>query len=449
VAEETFCFLRPLSEFRRGIPEVLYNNKYQGKEMHMTQGLLWQKDAPIIRRVDENDVYKIMMMYLIWSEYPNLRVKFGFKNRTTSVSLADFVDMGELREHIEAASRLTYTDEVLAIYRSWEIFPEDFLQALKQHRLTMPHFEIRSDKTLHVEADGLWFDETPWEIYILAIVSELAGRGRAKAAGLTEEQLFKMGDERLLEKIAFFKKHPEFLISQFGLRRRFSGPWEEHVTARLLEETDVITGVSNMYLADCFGVPAQGTNAHELPMALTALARHSGPKAMREAPYLVLSLWQKLFGHKSLIMLDDAYGSEVFRCEVPRHFLESYRGFRHDSGDPFAYGDAVLQLYQQYGIDSRTKVIIFSDGLTPETVLKLYEHFKGRIIVLFGMGTNLTNDFGVLPALSLVMKITEAAGNPAVKLSNNLNKATGLPEEVEYYKGIFGYTNTASEAVVY
>ena len=414
----------------------------------MAQRLLWKKDAPVIRRVDENDVYKIMMMYLIWSEYPNLQVKFGFKNRTKNVVLADHIDIGELRAQIKATAQLAFGDEVLAIYRSWELFPEEFLQALKQLRLVRPKVAI-VDPLLTIETDGLWLNDTLWEIYILAIVSELAGRGRAKAEGISERALFKAGDERLTEKINIFKQHPELKISQFGLRRRFSGPWEEHVTERFLNETSVITGISNMYLADKFGIPAQGTNAHELSMALTALARHSGPKAMREAPYLVLGLWQKLFGHKSLIMLDDAYGSEVFQRDLPRHFLESYRGFRHDSGDTFAYGEAVIKLYQQYGINACTKVIIFSDGLTPDKALKLYEHFKGRIIVLFGMGTNLTNDFGVLPALSLVMKIIEAAGNPAVKLSNNLNKATGLLEEVEYYKEVFGYTNTASEAVVY
>ncbi len=414
----------------------------------MTQGLLWQKDAPIIRRIDENDVYKILMMYLIWSEYPNLHVKFGFKNRTKNVLLADHISVGELRAQINTAAQLTFSDDVLAIYRSWELFPEEFLQALKQLRLARPKVAI-VDPLLTIETDGLWLNDTLWEIYILAIVSELAGRGRAKAEGFSEKALFKAGDERLTEKINFFKQHPELKISQFGLRRRFSGPWEEHVTQRLINETSVITGISNMYLADHFGIPAQGTNAHELPMALTALARHSGPKAMREAPYLVLAHWQRLFGHKSLIMLDDTYGSESFSRDLPRQYLESFRGFRHDSGDAFAYGEAIIQLYRQYGIDSRTKVIIFSDGLTPYKALKLYEHFKGRIIVLFGMGTNLTNDFGVLPALSLVMKIIAAAGNPAVKLSNNLNKATGLPEEIEYYKDVFGYTNTASEAVVY
>lgn len=415
----------------------------------MAEPLLWQPGAPIIRRADENDVYKIMMMYLIWSEYPNLRVKFGFKNRTKDINLGKYVDRSELWSQLDWCRKLEFTDEVLAVYRSWEMFPEEFLQALKTLQFALPEFEHRKDRPLAITTDGLWFNDTLWEIYVLPIVSELYGRGFARAEGISEVDLFNEGNRRLSEKIEFFKKHPYLKISQFGLRRRFSGPWEDHVTGRLLNETKVITGVSNMYLADKFDVPAQGTNAHELPMALTALARHSGPKAMREAPYLVLGLWQKLFGHKSLIKLDDTYGSELFRRDLPRHFLESYRGFRHDSGDPFAYGEAVIALYKQFGINHCSKVIIFSDGLNPELVLKIYNHFKGRIIVLFGMGTNLTNDIGLIKALSLVMKITEAAGNPAVKLSNNLNKATGDPDEVEYYKSIFGYTNTKREALVY
>jgi nicotinate phosphoribosyltransferase len=170
---------------------------------------------------------------------------------------------------------------------------------------------------------------------------------------------------------------------------------------------------------------------------------------MRDAPYEVLGLWQKLYGHKSLIMLDDAYGSDVFRKYLPRHYLEDFKGFRHDSGDPFQYGEDTIALYKANGINPENRIIVFSDGLTPQKAIELLEQFRGRIMVAFGMGTNLTNDFGVIKALSLVMKIIEAAGNPAVKLSNNLNKATGPADEVAYYKDVFGYTNTAREAVVY
>jgi nicotinate phosphoribosyltransferase len=156
---------------------------------------------------------------------------------------------------------------------------------------------------------------------------------------------------------------------------------------------------------------------------------------MRDAPYVVLKLWQKLFGYKSLIMLDDAYGSDVFHKHLQRKYLEDFKGFRHDSGDPFAYGEAVIALYNSHGIDPRNKLIIFSDGLNPRKAIALMEHFRGRITSL--------------KALSLVMKIMSAAGNPAVKLSNNLNKATGPTDEIEYYMKVFGYTNTASETVVY
>jgi nicotinate phosphoribosyltransferase len=413
------------------------------------KGLLWQKDAPIIRRVDENDVYKILMMYLIWKYYPNLQVSFGFKNRTVDVPLAQYIDMGELAEQIGETATLRFTDKVIGIYRSWDMFPEDFLQYLKGLQLNQPTISIQNG-ILSIETCGNWLEDTLWEIYILAIVSELASRGRAKHDGLTEAALWREGNERLSEKIALFNAHPDLRIAQFGLRRRFSGLWEDHVTNRLVTECrGVITGVSNMYLADKYKLPAQGTNAHELPMALTALARHTSDQAMRDAPYVVLKLWQKLFGYKSLIMLDDAYGSDVFHKHLQRKYLEDFKGFRHDSGDPFAYGEAVIALYNSHGIDPRNKLIIFSDGLNPRKAIALMEHFRGRIMVAFGMGTNLTNDFTSLKALSLVMKIMSAAGNPAVKLSNNLNKATGPTDEIEYYMKVFGYTNTASETVVY
>jgi len=415
----------------------------------MIKNLLWNPDVPIVRRADENDVYKILMMYLIWKYYPNLRVKFGFKNRTKTVVLSEYVDLLELQEQLRETAKLQFTEEIIAVYRTWDMFPEDFLQALADIKLSAPTV-YKEDGQLKIDIEGLWFEVTLWEIYILCTVSELYGRARARAESITEAALWKQGNILLSEKIKLFKANPDLRIAQFGLRRRFSVLWEDHITERLLTECPgVITGVSNMYIADKFGMPAQGTNAHELPMALTALARHEGPEAMRSAPYKVLDLWQSLYGHKSLIMLDDAYGSEIFRASLPRKFTVDYRGFRHDSGDPVQYGEAVIAFYKEHGIDPTSKIIIFSDGLSPMIAIQLLEHFRGRINIAFGMGTNLTNDLGLMHALSLVMKIVEAAGNPAVKLSNNLDKATGPEDEIAYVKHVFGYTNTARQAVKY
>jgi len=413
--------------------------------------LLWQKDAPIVRRIDENDVYKILMLYFIWSYYPNLRVQFGFKNRTRRIPIAHYVRVEEFQEQLDAYATLRFTPEITAIYRSWGMFSEDFLAWLPTLRLTAPTVRREGDDLI-IEVEGLWSDVTLWEIPTLCIASELYGRGFAAENGIAEQALYDEGNRRLAEKIVLFNQYPTLRLAQFGLRRRFSGPWEDHMTGRLIAETTpgIVTGVSNMYLAAQHGVEAVGTNAHELPMALTALARHVSEDVMRDAPYLVLQQWQQLLGQKALIMLDDAYGSERFRRGLPVQLLKSFKGFRHDSGDPFAYGEAVIAHYQVHGLDPARRLIIFSDGLTPQKTVDLLQHFTGRIGTAFGMGTNLTNDLGLVTPLSLVMKIMYAAGNPAVKLSNNVNKATG-PDlaEIEYYKRVFGYENTEGEAVVY
>lgn len=51
--------------------------------------------------------------------------------------------------------------------------------------------------------------------------------------------------------------------------------------------------------------------------------------------------------------------------------------------------------------------------------------------------------------LSLVMKLVEANGNPTVKLSDNLAKALGPKDLVEWVKQTCRYTNTFSEELVY
>lgn len=413
------------------------------------QGLLWAKDGPIPRRIDENDVYKILMLYDIWDKYSNLHVKFAFTNRTTSVPLAQYVDVSEVKEHLQAYGDMRFTETEISIFRSWQMFKPEFLEWLKTIRLKVPSVRKVGD-TLEIIAEGLWSDATLWEIPVLYIVSELYFRGYAAANGITEKQLWDEGVRRLDEKIEIFKSHQDLRIAEFALRRRAGALWEDYMAGRLVSECGpVFTGVSSMYLADKLGVEAVGTNAHELPMAVTALAAHMSDDAIKMAPYTVLEDWQTLYSFKSLIMLDDTYGSDAFRRFLPYKLLKAFKGFRHDSGDPFKYGEEVIALYKANGIDPRNKIIIFSDGLNPQKVVELYEHFAGQIMVAFGMGTNLSNDFGLIKPLSLVMKLKEAAGNPAVKLSNNLNKATGDPAEINRYKRAFDYTNTASEALQY
>ncbi len=100
-------------------------------------------------------------------------------------------------------------------------------------------------------------------------------------------------------------------------------------------------------------------------------------------------------------------------------------------------------------------MIIFSDGLDIDEIENLYHQFDQRSRIAFGWGTNLTNDFnGCSPTpnpglkmTSLICKVTKANGKSAVKLSDNLEKATGPQGEIKRYLRIFGADQLSRKAV--
>ena len=98
---------------------------------------------------------------------------------------------------------------------------------------------------------------------------------------------------------------------------------------------------------------------------------------------------------------------------------------------------------------------MFSDAMDVGSIEETYRHFKGRVRVSFGWGTNLTNDFvgcapddsDALDPISLVCKVTSVDGRPAVKLSDNPEKATGTPSEIDRYLRVFGNVGRVRTAV--
>jgi nicotinate phosphoribosyltransferase len=79
-----------------------------------------------------------------------------------------------------------------------------------------------------------------------------------------------------------------------------------------------------------------------------------------------------------------------------------------------------------------------------------------RIRFSSGWGTLLTNDFrdchprgeDALQPISLVCKLISAEGRPAVKLSDNYEKASGPAELVGHYRKVFGLAGMANIPVV-
>ncbi len=417
----------------------------------------WKLD-PIVRSLLDTDFYKLLMLQMIWGMYPKVDATFSLINRS-SVRLADEIDEGELREQLDHARTLRFSKKEMIwlggnnFYGRKQIFEPEFLAWLEDFRL--PEYELsRRDGQYELTFAGPWMYTTLWEIPALAIINELRSRSAMKAFGpFALDVLYARAKAKMWDKTELLKKMPGILISDFGTRRRHSFLWQRWCVEALKEGIGAaFTGTSNVLLAMDNDLEALGTNAHELPMVLAALA--DSERELRQAPYKVLQDWQRYYGGNLLIVLPDAFGTAAFLRDAP-DWVADWTGFRPDSAPPIEAGERIIAWWRQRGRDPKQKLLIFSDGLEVETIVETYRHFHGKVRMAFGWGTNLTNDFeGCAPvptnrldAISLVCKVTEANGRPAVKLSDNPEKATGDIAEIERYLHIFGEKDRARHVV--
>ena len=419
----------------------------------------WKLD-PIIRSLLDTDFYKLMMLQMIWKQHRGVDATFSLINRTTSIRLAEEIDIGELRDQLDYARTVKLSKKEMiwlagnSFYGRKQIFEPEFLAWLADFQL--PDYEIDvKDGQFELHFHGPWTHTTMWEIPALAIINELRSRAAMRGMGPFElDVLYARAKARMWEKVERLKALPGLSISDFGTRRRHSFLWQRWCVQALAEGIpDAFTGTSNVLLAMDNDLEAVGTNAHELPMVYAALAKTD--EGIRSANYKVLEDWNKLYGGNLLIVLPDTFGTAAFLRDAP-FWVADWTGFRPDSAPPVEGGERIIEWWREQGEDPRDKILIFSDGLDVDTIVKTFSHFNGKVRMAFGWGTNLTNDFvdcaprrnDQLRAISLVCKVTEANGLPAVKLSDNPNKATGEPDEIARYTRIFG-TEERVEKPVY
>jgi nicotinate phosphoribosyltransferase len=418
----------------------------------------WKLD-PIVRSLLDTDFYKLLMLQMIWGLYPKVDATFQLINRTTSVRLADEIDEDELRAQLDFTRTLKLSKKEKiwlagnSFYGSRQIFAPEFLRWLEDFQL--PEYELsRRDGQFELRFSGPWTHTTMWEIPALAIINELRGRTAMKAMGpFALDVLYARAKAKMWSKVERLKALPDLRISDFGTRRRHSFLWQRWCVEALKEGLgEALTGTSNVLLAMDSDLEALGTNAHELPMVLAALAPNDA--ALRAAPYQVLQEWNQYYGGNLQIVLPDAFGTRAFLADAPA-WVADWTGFRPDSMPPIEAGELIMAFWQHHRHDPRDKLLIFSDGLDVESIEKTYWHFNGRVRMAFGWGTNLTNDFigcaprggKALDPISLVCKVIEANGRPAVKLSDNPEKATGSPDEIARYLRVFGATGRVAHPV--
>lgn len=409
----------------------------------------WRLD-PIIRSLLDTDFYKLLMLQLIWRRHGDVQTRFSLINRTTSVRLADTIDEAELRAQLDHARSLRFTKKELiwlagnSFYGRQRMFEPEFLQWLAAFRL--PDYELSVvDGQFELHFTASWAEATLWEIPALAIVNELRSRAALDQKGRFDlDILYARAKAKLWDKVERLRQLPDLTISDFGTRRRHSFLWQRWCVAALKEGLgDRFIGTSNVLLAMDNDLEAIGTNAHELPMVMAALADSDADIAA--APYRVLDEWRAHYDGNLLIALPDAFGTAAFLKNAPL-WLADWTGFRPDSLPPIAGGEQILNWWRSKGRDPSEKLLIFSDGMDVDSIEETYHHFHGQVRMSFGWGTNLTNDFRgcdtaggqALEPISLVAKVTQANGRPAVKLSDNPAKATGTAAEIARYRRIFG-----------
>ena len=370
----------------------------------------------IIESLLDTDLYKFSMMQVVLHHYPAAQVEYRFKCRNPGIDLAPHIE--EIRAELEALCTLRFTEDELDYVRRMRFIKSDFVDFLGLFQLNAKYVTIAPTEAgngeIEILIQGPWLHTILFEVPLLAIVNEVYFRNTQPDHDLAE------GRRRLQAKIALLRDTPDYeqcRIADYGTRRRFSRTWHEEVLIALRDGLGKqLAGTSNVWYAWKLGLTPLGTLAHEYLQAHQAL----GPR-LRDSQVAALEAWAKEYRGDLGIALSDVYGLEAFLRDFDMYFCKLFDGARHDSGDPFDWGERMLAHYRANRVDPRSKVLVFSDGLDIPKVMQLYEHFRGRCLLAFGVGTNLSNDTGPEP-LNIVIKMIRCNGQPVAKLSDSPGK---------------------------
>ena len=377
--------------------------------------------TPIIQSLLDTDLYKFTMLQVVLHQFPQTHSVYEFRCRNTEMvyPLADI--KAEFERELDSLCQLQFREDELAYLRSLRFIKSDFVDYLELFQLKRRFVHVSSDEQgrLNIRIEGPMIQAMFFEIFILAIVNELFFRRLETPAVLQEGERRLQAKAARLQEIAATQNpnDPPFLVSDFGTRRRYTLAWQEHVVRTLHQAApDILRGTSNVYLAKKLGITPIGTMAHEFLQAFQAL-----DVRLRNFQKAALESWVREYRGDLGIALTDVVGIDAFLRDFDLYFAKLFDGLRHDSGDPYVWGDKAYQHYKKLKIDSHTKMLTFSDGLDIDKSWALHQYFKDRFKTSFGIGTNLTNDLGHTP-LNIVLKLVECNGQSVAKLSDSPGK---------------------------
>ncbi len=373
----------------------------------------------IIKSLLDTDLYKLTMQQFVFhfSKEENI-AEYAFKCRSGE-------DLREIKDDIikemELYKELKFQEDELTYLKSLGFFKDDYIDFLKNIDLYKVDIIVKIvNEELVIRILGDWKISILFEVPILSIVQELY---------LNKIDFDYSGEVNLDNKIIKINQNPDLKIAEFGTRRRASAKWQKHVLIKLKEKTNSILGTSNVMLAKELNLKPIGTMAHEFFQGMQVLAS-SMEKSEKEALYA----WNKEYGEQLDTALTDIFGMDYFLEDLSKDLALMYSGYRHDSGDAIEWGYKLYNKLKSYNIDTKNIKVIFSDGLNIDKAIKFLKEFEDKFIVVFGIGTNLTNDFDTHKAVSLVIKMVNLNNSPTAKISDSPGKL--MCEDPEYVKRI-------------
>ncbi|WP_159281016.1 nicotinate phosphoribosyltransferase [Rahnella variigena] len=371
--------------------------------------------SPILTSLLDTDAYKLHMQQAVYHRYRNISVVAEFRCRGDEL-LGDYAS--EIREQIQMMSQLALTNDEFTYLSGLPFFKHDYLNWLKAFRYNPEHVTV-SDRNghLHVRIEGPWREVIMWEVPLLAVISEVVHRHRSP------QVTAQMAVDQLRKNLASFKEQAAdidlsaFRLMDFGTRRRFSGEVQEAIVSTLKNEFPYLVGTSNYDVAHKLQLTPVGTQAHEWFQAHQQIS-----PVLANSQRAALQAWLDEYPDQLGIALTDCITMDAFLRDFGSNFANAYQGLRHDSGDPFEWGEKAIAHYQALGIDPMTKTLVFSDNLDLDKALHLYRHFHQRINLVFGIGTRLTCNIPGVKPLNIVIKLVQCDGKPVAKLSDSPGK---------------------------
>jgi nicotinate phosphoribosyltransferase len=400
--------------------------------------------SAIIHSLLDTDLYKFTMLQVVLHKFPQTHSVYHFRCRNLEDTVYPLTDiLHDLNEQLDYLCQLKFKEDELLYLRSLRFIKSDFVDYLELFQLKRRFIKasIDSEGRLDIWVEGPMVQAMMFEIFVLAIVNELYFRR------IRSDEVLAEGERRLQAKMVLLNQYqqeqqpndPPFLVSDFGTRRRYSYDWQKHVIEAFHQAAPYIfRGTSNVLIAKELGLTPIGTMAHEFLQAFQAL-----DVRLRDFQKAALETWVQEYRGDLGIALTDVVGMDAFLRDFDLYFAKLFDGLRHDSGDPYEWGDKAYAHYKKLKVDSKSKMLTFSDGLNLEKAWNLHQYFKDRFQVSFGIGTNLTNDMGQTP-LNIVLKLVECNGQSVAKISDSPGKTmTDNDTFLAYLRQVFQITETA------